>query len=72
MSYSFDTMSRAWAQLSQDLPPAVREGEAAMMFGFLIEAMHEANHQLDDRVNKDPRVSRTAQRLETALLKKEG
>src|SRR5262245_51632446 len=64
VSYCYDTMSRAWETLRQQLPAEVRDGELAVRFGFLIDEMHEANHRLKDAINHDHRVTRAAQRLD--------
>jgi hypothetical protein len=69
MSYCYDTMQSAWETFRQQLPEDVRDGEAAMRFGFLISDMHEANHRLRDAINHDGRVRASASRLEAALLK---
>jgi len=67
MSYAFDTLSRAWEQLKQQLPPEHRDGEVAMRFGFLLEELHDANHRVNDAINKDERVTADARRLNNAL-----
>jgi hypothetical protein len=69
MSYAFDTLSRAWETLKQQLPAETRDGEVAMRFGFMLEELHDANHRLKDAVNHDARVTADAQRLEKALAK---
>lgn len=72
MSYAFDTLSRAWEMLKQELPQDTRDGEIAMRFGFLLEGMHDANHRLKDAVNHDARVTADARRLEAAIVKTSG
>ncbi len=67
MSYAFDTLSRAWERLKQELPPEHRDGEIAMRFGFMLEELHDANHRLKDAVNHDARVTADARRLDAAL-----
>lgn len=69
MSYAFDTLSRAWSLLQQQLPQEHRDGEIAMRFGFLLEEMHDANHRLNDGINKDGRVTADARRLDAAIAK---
>lgn len=67
MSYCYDVMAKAWATLAEQLPPAVQQGELAIRFGFLIEDMHEANHQVKDAINHDRRVSACAAKLDQVL-----
>ena len=67
MSYCYDVMSKAWAELEQHLPADVRHGELATRFNFLINDMHEANHRLGDGINKDPRVTKSARNLDKAM-----
>lgn len=67
MSYAFDTLSRAWELLKQELPEETRDGKLAARFGFLLEEMHDANHRLGDAVNHDGRVTADAQRLDSAI-----
>lgn len=67
MSYCYDVLSKAWNQLRERLPEDVRENEVTMRFEFLLEEMHEANHRLGDAINKDGRVSRTANKLDEAM-----
>lgn len=69
MSYAFDTFSRAWELLKQELPEKVRDGEVAMRFGFMLEELHDANHRLRDAVNHDTRVTAFARRLEDSIAK---
>lgn len=69
MSYCYDVMSKVWAQLQEQLPTEVRDGELAMRFGFLLEEMHEANHRLKDAINHDSRVSKAARQLDEAVTK---
>lgn len=64
MSFAFDTLSKAWAVLREKLPQDVRSSELTMRFEFLLEELHEANHRLNDAVNKDPRVTSLAVRLD--------
>lgn len=72
MSYAFDTLSRAWALLQNELPPEHRHGEVAMRFGFLLEELHDANHRVNDAINKDNRVTADARRLDAAIAKAAG
>lgn len=72
MSYAFDTLSRAWDQLKKELPPEHRDGEIATRFGFMLEELHDANHRVNDAINKDSRVTADARRLEAAIAKAAG
>lgn len=72
MSYAFDTLSRAWQRLKDELPPEIRDGEVAMRFGFMLEEIHDANHKLKDAVNHDERVTASARRLDAAMTKVDG
>jgi len=72
MSYAFDTLSRAWERLRQELPPEQRDGELAVRFGFLLEELHDANHRVNDAINKDSRVTADTRRLEAAIAKVTG
>lgn len=67
MSYCFDTMEKAWGKLREQLPSAVRDSELSVRFEFLIHEMHEANHRLGDKINKDDRVTSHARRLDKAM-----
>lgn len=67
MSYAFDTLSRAWAKLRDELPEPTRSGMLATRFDFMLEELHEANHRLKDAVNHDARVTHHARQLDTAL-----
>ena len=69
MSYAFDILSGAWERLRQSLPPEDRDGEIAVRFSFLLEEMHDANHRVNDAINKDSRVTADARRLQDALAK---
>lgn len=69
MSYAFDTLSRAWELLKQELPAEHRDGVVAMRFGFMLEELHDANHRVNDAINKDSRVTADARRLEAAIAK---
>ena len=67
MSHSFDVQNRAWNLLREKLPEDVRFSEVAIRFEFLMESIHEANHRISDAINKDARVTRSAQRLDDAV-----
>jgi hypothetical protein len=71
MSYAFDILSGAWERLKQELPHEQRDGEIAMRFGFLLEELHDANHRVNDAINKDARVTADARRLQEAIAKAE-
>lgn len=72
MSYAFDTLSRAWERLRQELPPEQRDGEVAIRFGFLLEEIHDANHRVSDAINKDSRVTAYARKLDATIAKATG
>lgn len=72
MSYAFDILSRAFEQLRQGLPPEQRDGAVATRFGVLLEELHDANHRVNDAINKDSRVTAYAQRLDAAISKAKG
>ena len=72
MSYCYDTMQKAWGILRNDLPPDVRESELAVRFEFLMSEMHEANHRLNDAINKDDRVTRYARKLDQVMETRDG
>lgn len=67
MSYCYDTMTKAYATLRQHLPPEIRDGDLAVRFDFLISEMHEANHRLNDAINKDARVTKYARKLDELM-----
>ena len=49
MSYVYDTMRRVW---DVEIAPKFDDDELAFRFGAVIDAMHSANHRLDDGINK--------------------
>jgi hypothetical protein len=61
MSYVYDTMRRVW---DEQIVPHLGDEELAFRFGALIDAMHSANHRLDDGINKDREVDVAARKLE--------
>ena len=61
MSYVFDVMEKVYAGL---IEPHVPHDRIAARFRLLLSEMHEANHRLDDAINKDPRVKKMARLLE--------
>ena len=61
MSYVYDTMRRVW---DVEIAPRVDDEELKFRFGALIDAMHSANHRLDDGINKDREVDVAARKLE--------
>jgi hypothetical protein len=61
MSYCYDTMRRVW---DERIVPTLDDEELAFRFGALIDAMHSANHRLDDGINKDREVDVAARKLE--------
>jgi hypothetical protein len=61
MSYVYDTMRRVW---NEQVVPKLDDEELAFRFGALIDAMHSANHRLDDGINKDREVDVATRKLE--------
>jgi hypothetical protein len=61
MSYVYDTMRRVW---DERIVPQLNDDELAFRFGALIDAMHSANHRLDDGINKDREVDVATRKLE--------
>jgi hypothetical protein len=61
MSYVYDTMRRVW---DEHIVPKLDDEELVFRFGALIDAMHSANHRLDDGINKDREADVTARKLE--------
>ena len=61
MSYCYDTMRRVW---DERIVPKLDDDELAFRFGALIDAMHSANHRLDDGINKDREVDVVTRKLE--------
>ena len=61
MSYVYDTMRRVW---DERIVPRLDDAELAFRFGALIDAMHSANHRLDDGINKDREVDVATRKLE--------
>ena len=61
MSYVYDTMRRVW---DERIVPKLDDEELVFRFGALIDAMHSANHRLDDGVNKDREADVAARKLE--------
>jgi hypothetical protein len=51
MSYVYDTMRRVW---DDRIAPRLDDDELAFRFGALIDAMHSANHRLDDGHQQGP------------------
>lgn len=67
MSYAFDTLSAAWQRLRQQLPEEHRDAALATRFEFMLEELHDANHRVNDAINKDARVTEHARRLQQTL-----
>jgi hypothetical protein len=61
MSYVYDTMRRVW---DDQIAPNLNDDELAFRFGALIDAMHSANHRLEDGINKDREADVAARKLE--------
>jgi hypothetical protein len=61
MSYCYDTMRRVW---TTNIVPKLDDEELVFRFEALIDAMHSANHRLDDGINKDREVDHAARKLE--------
>jgi hypothetical protein len=64
MSYVYDTMRRVW---DVEIAPKLDDEELVFRFGALIDAMHSANHRLDDGINKDREADVAARKLEQFL-----
>ena len=47
-----------------EIVPRLDDDELAFRFGAVIDAMHSANHRLDDGINKDREVDVAARKLE--------
>lgn len=64
MSYVFDTLSSVWSKHIR--PLVVNAGKEPLAFEFeaLIEELHDANHRLNDAVNRDGAASKAARNLE--------
>ncbi len=65
MSYCFDVQMRAWRMFKT--AGGTQEWYVTELFEQLLDAMHSANHRLDDKINKDRAVSQAAKRLEEQL-----
>ena len=63
MSYAYDVGARALDQIEA----GTASDEVKMRFRLLFEEMHEANHRLDDGINRDQIVRRRAAMLDRAL-----
>jgi hypothetical protein len=61
MSYVFDVLERVYAGL---IEPSCPFDRVAARFRLLLSEIHEANHRLDDAINKDPQVKKLARLLE--------
>ena len=61
MSYVYDTMRRVW---DEQIVPKLDDEELVFRFGALFDAMHSANHRLDDGINKDREADVAARKLE--------
>ena len=61
MSYVYDTMRRVF---DDRIAPNLNDDELAFRFGALIDAMHSANHRLEDGINKDREADIAARKLE--------
>jgi hypothetical protein len=57
-------MRRVW---DEQVVPKLEDEELAFRFGALIDAMHSANHRLDDGINKDREVDVAARKLDQYL-----
>ena len=64
MSYVYDTMRRVW---DVEIVPRLDDDELIFRFGAVIDAMHSANHRLDDGINKDREVDVATRKLEQYL-----
>jgi hypothetical protein len=63
MSYCYDVMRRVF---DAQIAPHVPDEKVTLLFGFLIDEMHSANHTLNDGINKNGRVSGAAKALDDA------
>jgi hypothetical protein len=54
-------MRRVW---DVEIAPKLDDDELAFRFGAVIDAMHSANHRLDDGINKDREVDVATRKLE--------
>lgn len=63
MSYCYDVMRRVY---DDKIAPHVADEKVALLFGFLIDEMHSANHDLKDGINKNGRVTGAAKALDDA------
>lgn len=63
MSYVYDVGARAL----DDIEAGIASDEVKTRFRLLFEEMHDANHRLDDGINRDQIVRRRAAMLERAL-----
>lgn len=68
MSYCFDTLMRVY---TEKIEPQL-EAELAFRFRMVLEEMHEANHRLNDGINKDARVTRMTRALERHVCGEDG
>lgn len=79
MSYVYDVMSGVFSRHIRPLLEKDGKGDLAMRFDFLIQDMHEANHNVPsadgvfkgDGINKDDRVHRAAVKLDDIAKKLE-
>ncbi len=77
MSYVYDVMSGIYSRHIRPLLEKDGKEELAMRFDFLIQDMHNANHNVPsadgvfkgDGINKDERVHRAARELDECAKK---
>ena len=65
MSYVYDAMRRVW---DERIVPKLDDDELAFRFGARLDAMHSANHRLDDGINKDREVDVATRKLEHVMF----
>lgn len=63
MSYSFDVAQRARAAMEPD----IKDDVLKTRFRLLLESMHDANHKVDDAINRDSQVRRQAAAIDKYL-----
>ena len=63
MSYCFDIQMRAWGMIRP------KSGNQTLAYAFedLLSTIHSANHRLNDRINQDRAVSKSAERLDEVI-----
>jgi hypothetical protein len=65
VSYAFDLLERVWADRIRPHLPA--DEVWVLRYELLLKELHEANHRLDDQINKDPSVTKKAGALDKEM-----